>query len=205
MIGLVKQIKNNFIFLVLIYSTLISCNKGLKTHHKMCIPEELELGKFVYGEVQSFWFGPPGLDYGLNVYQISDKTITKIKNGSLLKPTFPHFKEHWVEIYKGENIPKKHILRMRKFDNWKKTPILKKKSKFIRKSYFKNGKDYCTLDDFYGKNLSSLKINIPDDIVYKVNNAINSNNSLYSFGGLYDKSVLLISVDDKLVVYLYRN
>ena len=178
-----------------------SCN-GISADEKMCVPEELILGKLIFSEKKNHLFGPAGINPGVHIYKYkSEKKINDniIMNSSI---SFPNFQEK--KYIDGSTNPPTDRNKWSKFNNWKNTPVFKNSEfcRYMLKDHFKVRNEYATLSDFYGARYVLLELILPNEIELKINRALKSNTSLYSFGGYRNQCILLISPEENLAFYL---
>ena len=185
----INNIKSkHFLLLVAVVSFIMSSCQGIPWDDKKCIPAELALGKLVFEDEFIPWNGPSGISYGLYVYRVDEKTISQIKKGNLLKPTFPSFKEH----LKGYGFYP--------FQTWKSTPVSYQKLSSSRKKFTLRNEKLTTLGDF--RNMGRLKI--PRRMLLRINTLINSSTNVYSYGGRSNNNLILIDLEEGLAYFLFK-
>jgi len=165
-----------FIFITVPYITFELYERNFKLS---VIPDPLYVNSISYSEEKLWGFGPGGNETGIRVYPLSEQVAQKISKQGI---------NFFTNIPSNQNQAGVH------YYNWLPTPV--KPDRF-----WKPREDSTEFNIYDYICAYGFCIDIKPTIVEEANAIINTTGSYYAYGS---SSLIIVSPEKKLVLYLYR-
>ena len=175
------------------------------------IPEILNLSNPIYENRVSHFVGPGGINHSFVVYKLEPDVAEQIEREGLA-----FFKSITPQIKYSSKGPPKPGGRVSpywtSFSKWAPLPVAKDK-KWIRRSYSVDSGTQPTFSDFFGdirkiidkENDRKFSKSINPEILAKFNEVLISNNGYYSYGYYRENCVMIVSPENGVAYFLFRD
>lgn len=169
------------------------------------IPMELSLSWPTYSKQVQYAFGPGGVNHSFNIFKLKKSVAQTIDSQGLTflnsmpsalshptkadRPTYDKYSPYWAS-----------------FPKWRTLPIAKD-DEWIRKAHSVDSGDQPTLSDFIGDAIKGHEFtdSIDKQKLDLFHQVIQSKSGYYAYGGYHDMSVIIVSPENGVAYYLFRD
>lgn len=191
----------NSLFTIFILCLVIGCSKQEST-----LPEELFLSNPTYDVSVSHMFGPSGINHSFKIYDIAPEVTENIKTQGLGFLNSLPSTQNFVMPRKDPAKPNKFISFWSPYQIWKRLPI-QNDGKWSSGPKNHNLPTNLDINEFWGQyyfksNRFSNRIN--PEYIQLFNEAFETSNGYYAYGGYLGRSLLVIFTDTNQAIFLFR-
>ena len=182
-----------------IFSSLIGCS-----FQDRVLPKELSLSEPEYTKEVIHFVGPGGINQSFKVFKLSPEVAQEINlNGLSFLNSMPSAINYRYELKRRSNGSTPYWMS---FPKWSALPI-QKDDRWKRRSYSVDVGDQPTAADFFGDVSQNYKFTNTIDARHLelFHSIIHSGKGFYAYGGYREKCVLIVSPENGLAYYLFRD